>query len=429
MNDEELYKSMLAFAKAYSDALKPLNSKTMRFFSSDAVSNALKTFSVAAKLSIPKDSPSPEILQEIQSISHSYTQLMDEYKLGSSMSKSLNAVVADLQVNTMLQLSQSLQTEMVQNLSACFANADYNGLIDIINDTLARPHIEAPDIAFIKTSKLIDSIKKELVLPRGFSSVIKALNKSTAEGIADNSEIVYDTGRKLFISGSGDTDAQGLNIISSGKDILTQTSKELFSESELIDFMTVLSTTPMLALSVETGKKIFELLNELFLNGEKSIGFDRPIFFHCRSHKSDVMPFTYDQMLKAPCGLPWAGRFNQVGRSHYYFADSQNGAEVEVKKHLATNDVLQTVKLRPKKEIRLLDLSGTLARGATFLRYLRFKLSDVTDKMPREYLIPCFVSDCCKKVGFDGIKYYGSIEYSNYVAWNDGYFEYAGMCD
>lgn len=429
MNDEELYKSMLAFAKAYSDALKPLNSKTMRFFSSDAVSNALKTFSVAAKLSIPKDFPSPEILQEIQSISHSYTQLMDEYKLGSSMSKSLNAVVADLQVNTMLQLSQSLQTEMVQNLSACFANAEYNGLIDIINDTLARPRIEAPDIAFIKTSKLVDSIKKELVLPRGFSSAMKTLNKSTAEGIADNSEIVYDIGRNLFISGSGDTDAQGLNVISSGKEILTLTTKELFTESELIDFMTLLSTTPMLALSVETGKKIFELLNELFLNGEKSIGFDRPIFFHCRSHKSDEMAFTYDQMLKAPFGLPWAGRFNQVGRSHYYFADSQNGAEVEVKKHLATDDVLQTVKLRPKKEIRLLDLSGTLARGATFLRYLRFKLSDVTDKMPREYLIPCFVSDCCKKVGFDGIKYYGSIEYSNYVAWNDGYFEYAGMCD
>ena len=55
MNNEELYKSMLAFSKAYSDALKPLNSKTMRFFSSDAVSNALKTFSIAAKLSIPKD--------------------------------------------------------------------------------------------------------------------------------------------------------------------------------------------------------------------------------------------------------------------------------------------------------------------------------------------------------------------------------------
>ncbi len=429
MNDEELYKSLLAFSKAFSDALKPLNSKTMRFFSSDAVSNALKTFSVAAKLSIPKDFSSSKVLQEIQSISHSYTQLMNEFKLGSSMSKSVNGVIADLQVNTMLQLSQSLQTTMIHDLSACFANAEYNRLADIINDTLARPRIDAPDIAFVKTSKLVDTLKNELFFPKGFSSVIKTLNKSTAEAIADNSEIVYDTGRKRFVCGSGDTDAQGLNIISSGKEIFTLTSKELFTESELIDFMTLLSSTPMLALSVETGQKILGLLHELFLSGQKSIGFDRPIFFHCRSHKRDVMPFTYDQMLKAPSGLPWAGRFNQVGRSHYYFADSQNGAEVEVKKHLATDDVLQTVMLRPKKEIRLLDLSGTLARGATFLRYLRFKLSDITDKMPREYLIPCFVSDCCKKVGFDGIKYYGSIEYSNYVAWNDGYFEYAGMCE
>ena len=118
-----------------------------------------------------------------------------------------------------------------------------------------------------------------------------------------------------------------------------------------------------------------------------------------------------------------------MGRSNYYFADSRNGAEAEIKKHKSANDVLQTIILRPKKTIQLLDLFGSLARGTTFLRYLRFSLSDVTDKMPREYLIPCFVSDCCKARGFDGIKYYGSKEYNNYVAWNDGYFEYGGMCE
>lgn len=94
---------------------------------------------------------------------------------------------------------------------------------------------------------------------------------------------------------------------------------------------------------------------------------------------------------------------------------------------MTNNDVLQTVKLKPVKGILMLDLSGSLTRGKTFLRYLRFSLSDVNDKMPREYLIPCYVSDCCKEIGFDGIKYYGAKDYSNYVAWNDGYFDYAGM--
>ncbi len=67
-----------------------------------------------------------------------------------------------------------------------------------------------------------------------------------------------------------------------------------------------------------------------------------------------------------------------------------------------------------------------LVRG--ILRYLRFNLSDVTNKTPREYLIPCFVSDCCKSIGVDGIKYYGTKEYSNYVVWSDGYFTFDGMC-
>ena len=147
----------------------------------------------------------------------------------------------------------------------------------------------------------------------------------------------------------------------------------------------------MLALNSGTGQKIYKMLEELYCNGIYSISFDRGVYYHCRSHKKADMPFTFDQMLKAPHGLPWAGRYNQVGRSNYYFADTQKGAEAEVKKHKSDNDVLQTVRLKPIKDIKLLDLSGSLSGGKTFLRYLRFSLSDVVDKMPREYLIPCFV--------------------------------------
>lgn len=88
---------------------------------------------------------------------------------------------------------------------------------------------------------------------------------------------------------------------------------------------------------------------------------------------------------------------------------------------------MQIVKIKPAKSIKLLDLSGTLLRGKTFLRYLRYSLDGASNRIPREYLIPCFVADCCKEIGFDGIKYYGSKEYSNYVVWNDGYFDLIEM--
>ena len=46
---------------------------------------------------------------------------------------------------------------------------------------------------------------------------------------------------------------------------------------------------------------------------------------------------------------------------------------------------------------------------------------------PREYLIPNFVSDCCKRLEIEGIKYYGGKDYSNYVSWHEGYFEFVKM--
>ena len=87
------------------------------------------------------------------------------------------------------------------------------------------------------------------------------------------------------------------------------------------------------------------------------------------------------------------------------------------------------MKLKPIKEIRMLDLSNKLRRGSSFLKMMRYPLTDFSNKMPREYLLPCFVADCCQMIGFDGIKYFGSKEYSNYVSWSDGYFNDGGMCE
>ena len=134
------------------------------------------------------------------------------------------------------------------------------------------------------------------------------------------------------------------------------------------------------------------------------------------------MPFTVGQMLKAPYGLPWAGRFNHVGRSHYYFSDTPFGAKAEIKKHISAKDVIQTICISPCRDVKLLDLSNHIAGCNTFLKYIRFSLADAQDKMPREYLIPCYVSDCCKLIGFEGIKYYGTKDYNNYVVWTDGFF-------
>lgn len=419
----------MTFSNKYSDALASLNQKTMCFFESDLIQDALSNITSKINTSIPTDIILPSFQESLESITRSYTELFRTYDFGYMISDSLNATLANIQVNTLYQISQSAQTVMIHDLAKCFANAQYSKLVNILNQSISAKIIAASDVAFIKAAELVDILSSELKYPRGFSKSLKELSKATANDIADNEDLEYNTIKNRFLSADGEVDSIGLNVICSGKKIFCVATGEIFTESELIDFCSFLSQTPMLALKSNTGNKIFELINELLCSGEKTIGFDKDIYYHCRSHKTDIQPFTFDQMLKAPNGLPWAGRFNQVGRSNYYFADTRIGAETEVKKHKLIDDVLQTVMLKPMKDVKILDLSGTLARGTTFLRYLRYRLDDVNDKMPRQYLIPCFVADCCKNIGFDGIKYYGSKNYSNYVTWNDGYFDYAGMCE
>ena len=70
----------------------------------------------------------------------------------------------------------------------------------------------------------------------------------------------------------------------------------------------------------------------------------------------------------------------------------------------------------------MIDLSTTVKTPNKFLEYIRFEIDNPEDRCPRQYLIPSFVTTCCKRVGIEGIKYYGSAKYTNYVAWNDGYF-------
>ena len=160
----------------------------------------------------------------------------------------------------MLQLSQSAQTVMIHDLAACFANAQYAGLVDVLNQTMAKEIIQAPDVAFIKTSDLVQAAKKELSFPKGFISSLNYLNSSTASNISNNEILQYNTRENQFISSDGQSSSKELNIISSGKDVLKFSTGEIFTEEELINFSSFLSRTPMLGGTSETGKKIYDLI-------------------------------------------------------------------------------------------------------------------------------------------------------------------------
>ena len=417
-DNKELIKAMIAFSEDNRDSLAQLNKTVLAYYDKD---NTRKVLDPLAKTM--KSSAFLGINAAVSHFVDSYKSLMSE-----KVRDTLIGGVASIQEEIIRQISQSCQTNMIKGLRACFENANYSNMLKIMNETVSSNVISAVDIAFLKTTELPSLFPNGFKCPRGFSQSLKSLNKATAYDVANNKSLKYSTKENLFISESGKIDSKCLNVVCSGRLLLNSEEGELFTDNELIDFCSFLARTPMHGMMNNVGQKIQELIMELYIKKSYSIGFDETCYYHCRTRRKDEAPFTYTQMLKAPVGLPWSGRYNHQGQSHYYFSNTQKGAEAEVIKHKSKNEVLQTIRILPHKEIDLLDLSQTIRRGKTFLKFLRFKISDVNDKTPREYLIPCFVAECCKMIGFDGIKYQGSKEYNNYVVWSDGYFEDGGVC-
>lgn len=192
-------------------------------------------------------------------------------------------------------------------------------------------------------------------------------------------------------------------------------------EADLIVFLNYLEQHPNLALNDPTGRRILEIIS----SWDETIDFDQPYYYHARALSENACPYTESQLRRAPTGVTWHGRFNFVGQSHYYFSDVPKGAIMEVSKH-TKEPRIQVAKMRPTRSIRMIDLSQELKTKNKFLDYCRFGAADNNLHIQREYLLPCFVADCCRESGIEGIKYYGSKEYKNYVSWEDSYFSFEG---
>lgn len=432
-SDSELYTPLINIAKQREEEIKEINQKTLNIFQdAEFLDNIRKIYGTISDSILPYE----KIRESSRAMADSLLQIEQQYKrIISSIdfhqfSESVYNALERIHTITLYTLSQHCKTTMIEELTKCFSQANYEALSLIINQCMEKPTIQASDIAFIKYAKIIPVLGDQLKYPHGIKTSIRNLNVITAREIADNNELVYNTKTNLFVSEGTDINSKELNVISAGKTVFCYITgdNEFITERELISLMGELAEQYAVGILHEAGNKLYTWINEQFHN-KAFCGFDREFYYHSRPRNKEEIAYVPDQMTRAPYGKPAAGRYNLTGVAHYYFSDTQDGAETEVKKHIdLDNTVIQTAKLKPIKSIRLLDLSGTIQRGASLMNAIRCHVIDKTCKMPREYLIPCFIADCCKKIGFDGIKYYGSKEYSNYVSWNDGFFSFVCMC-
>lgn len=337
--------------------------------------------------------------------------------------------LANVQSTAAVLASLPTATRMLKDVQLGLANSNISACVDAIQKSLNSTSIAMADMSFIKTAELMKSIVSELVMPVGLPSTIADLNKSSMERLAYNNDIIYKSDTRKFVSVINEEDyasASEMNVICRTEDFLDATEyEEKFTENELMNFMSFLDDSPMFAMNSPVGRKIYGLICDF----PYIIGFDKEKYYHCRARNKNDSPYVWEQMRRAPYGVTYPGRYNHAGQAYFYFSDNVDGAKKEILKHMSNKDkdskVLQVVELSVNAEVRLIDLSGRNKRGLnTFFKYIRFPLG--TDQMarPREYLIPCFVSECCRAAGINGIKYYGGKEYSNYVTWQDSYYSF-----
>ena len=426
-NNKQIYDIIIEFSNAHKDIISTINTVYLTNNATEALKGVVNEIDKSGITEISRNLSAPN--DALITLKEAISKVVPKH---DKALKDSIAAFTSIQTSIAEQLKISYPTEMIVELTASFKKANFEVIPEVINDTIQKQTITATDMAFLKTKGLMKTYKDKIVLPKGMKTSLDTLNKQSAEEIAPNKEIQYDTKNNRFISGNSIVGSGEMNIICSGKRLLNSSGGDYFTEKELMDFQSVLSRKLTMALKDQVGQRIYDLLNNMYKSNTNKIGFDCEEYYHSRKRGKDTAPYPADEMMKAPHGCAGPGRYNHPGRSHYYFADSIIGSESEIIKHLKDDEkedvVVQTIKLIPDKVVELLDLSGYISGITTFLKFIRFPLSELTSNTPREYLIPCFVADCCIDIGYEGIKYYGTKEYNNYVTWLDGYFKDGGMC-
>ena len=360
--------------------------------------------------SVEKSWPLSDTLDEI---TQRQKTLFDNFE--DPLLKSLQTVdMVSLQWDALGRIASAFKTPEIDKLQKSLMQNNFAGLLEFA-DALKTSYIEAPNIALLKTAKIFEHID----LPKGLPTIIKNLNVDAANRLAYSENISLDVPSRMFYLEEDPDERVNVdetNVICSSLHLLSD-----LDEADLIVFLNYLDQHPNLALNNPTGRRILEIIS----GWNEMIDFDQPYYYHARALGENECPFTEAQLRRAPTGVTWHGRFNFVGQSHYYFSNEPKGAIMEVSKHTKEPRV-QIAKLRPTRSIRMIDLSQELKTKNKFLDYCRFGATNTDLHIQREYLLPCFVADCCRESGIEGIKYYGSKEYINYVSWDDSYFAFEG---
>lgn len=346
--------------------------------------------------------------------------------------------VVSAQQELLAACTTSLQTPAIRDMADRFSSKDYFGAYESLASSLSGLTVRGPDIALLgNVGGLLESLGDFGYggsIPRGTKTFVRDLSKASLERLSVSEDVSVDIRGKRLLAADAETDPGACNCVGDDSGVVSANVRsfnvltsslsflEGLSEVDMMKLQQLCSDDPAFAKDCKAGRVIWETVRDW----KDAISFDRPVYYHARLKPAGTPPYLKDDMAKAPRLLVKAGRFNGPQKAYYYFSDTEHGAMQEIGKH-GSEDEAQVAEIEGKRDVRLIDLSG-VGRGTNyFLKYLRFPFTNTDQVIPPEYLVPNFVAQCCRHAGIDGIKYYGSKTYSNYVVWDDDLFRIASM--
>ncbi|QWG75806.1 RES domain-containing protein [Bacillus mycoides] len=166
---------------------------------------------------------------------------------------------------------------------------------------------------------------------------------------------------------------------------------------ELSNFLSYLKKNPMLALKHSVGKRLYELFFAMY-NREDYIVLEDEVLYRGGTKGIGNQVYQPPEMWSPPFGISSHGRYNIVGTSVLYLADDK--AFVPYELNYINHQELDKATMEVINPMKILDLSNLMGDFGEKLSQSLYN----TNVLKLEYLLTNYISECCREIGFNGIK-------------------------